>query len=305
MRTKLLFTAMIAACSMLVQAQTIPNSSFENWSHDMDGTDSINGWSSSNDAFPGSNPYWLSQYTPAYNGAYSARLTSVAFGFTNTPINGILVNGDAYIEHVFGPGENHYYRSGGGTPIVAKPTSVSGYYQYTGSAGDHGFGMVVLFTYNASTGMRDTVGKGQMNFTNSSWQPFTININDMMPSVQPDSILTIFYASDTANPIAYEELLLDDITVNFPSSIGEHSTVKTSVFPNPSDGDLWIHLDKPLEAKAKLEIFNVFGQLVSSRELNEAGTHDLHLDLTGLSAGMYQYTLTSGEVSGNGKLVIR
>jgi hypothetical protein len=306
MRVKLLFAAAALACSVGLHAQTIPNSSFENWYHSMDGTDSIGGWTSSNDAYQGSTPYWLSQSTPAYGGSFAAKLNSVAFGFVQRPINGILVNGNAYIEHVYAPNENHYYRSGGGTPVSAKPVSISGYYMYQGSAGDHGSGIAVLFKYNPITGVRDTVGKGALNFTNAaSWQPFTISINDMMPLVTPDSILTIFYASDTANTMAYEELYLDEITVNLPTGINELSNIRSSVFPNPCTNDAWISMMAPTAGEVRLELFNTQGQLIHSEVHEiEAGANHLRIDTKSFPKGLYYYSLSGVGRSGGGKIVI-
>jgi hypothetical protein len=301
MRLKLLFAAAFTAACAFASAQSLPNAQFENWGTDIDGTDSLLGWSSNHDAYQGSVPQWLYKNTSPYSGNYAANINSVGFGFTQQPINGVLANGKADIRNEI---IDHYYRGGGGSPVAGKPTSLDGYYRYIGQ-GDHGMASVVLFKYNSSTGMRDTVGKGSMLFTPAStWTPFTITINDLMPSVIPDSILTVFWASDTANPSPYRELYLDQFVLNTPTSVEEIENIVSSVFPNPAGNEAWIRFESFKTGEAKLELFNTQGQLIRTIvEDIQTGVHHTRIDLSTLSSGLYYYSLTLPGSSGGGKII--
>jgi hypothetical protein len=304
MRSKILsLAAMLLACCS--HAQSIPNSSFESWVTDVDGTDSLAGWTSSNDAYVGSVPQWLYPSTSSYSGTYAANINSVGFGFTGQPINGILVNGNAYIEH----GQtDHHYRWGGGTPISTKPASLSGYYRYEVVQPDNAFGLVVLFKYNTSTGMRDTIGKGMILFQpTSSWQPFTVSIAHMQPSLNPDSVLTIFWASDTANPVPYQALHLDELTLNFPTGMSENnSNIALTAFPVPCGDEVWFRCELAGASHAELVIYSSSGQKVETvlSEAIAAGEHLIHYNTAGLAGGLYHYRLTANGCVTSGKLII-
>ena len=304
------FLAAAAALLLIVtnsSAQTVPNASFENWTIDNDGTDSLIGWTSSNSAYQGSVPQWLYKSTSPYSGSFAAQINSVGFGFISAPVNGILVNGDAFIEFSMNP-QDHFYRSGGGTPVTGKPTSLSGYYKYEVVQNDQAFGMAVLFKYNSATGARDTVGKGTMLMNPApSWQPFTININDMMPSVMPDSVLTIFWASDTAYPTPYQALYLDEFTLDYTTGVSETDLeVQTDVFPNPAGDAAWLSFMMPSHGTVSLQVYDAQGratEVVYNDEL-PAGKHSIPLRTDLLSSGLYYYKLTAGAASGSGKLLV-
>lgn len=308
MRPKLLLAAAAALFFIVSKSVAqIPNSSFENWTIDNDGTDSLIGWTSSNSAYSGSVPQWLYPSNMPYSGTYAAQINSVGFGFISAPINGVLVNGDAFIEFSLSP-QDCYYRSGGGSPVTGKPASLSGYYKYEVAQQDQALGLVVLFKYNTTTGTRDTVGKGSMLFQpNSSWQPFTITINDMMPSIMPDSVLTVFWASDTANPAAYQALYLDEFTLDLTTGISEATQkVETSVFMDPSGNSAWISFMMPMEDMVTLKLYDAKGREVSVpvNDKLSAGKHSVQLQTAGLSSGLYYYKLNAANAAGSGKLVV-
>lgn len=309
MRPKLLLAA--AAALLFVASESVaqlPNSSFENWTIDTDGTDSLIGWTSSNSAYNGSVPQWLYQSATPYSGTSAAQINSVGFGFISAPINGILVNGDAFIEFSLSP-QDHYYRSGGGSPVTGKPASLTGYYKYEVAQQDQALGLVVLFKYNTVTGVRDTIGKGSMIFQpSSSWQPFTINITDMQPLVMPDSVLTVFWASDTANPSAYQALYLDEFTLDMTTGAKDAvMEMETKIFPNPSAGEAWISFAMPAKGAATLKVYDAQGReaaVIFNDEL-AAGRHSIPLNTAMLNSGLYYYTLTAGNATGSGKLVVK
>jgi PKD repeat protein len=59
-----------------------------------------------------------------------------------------------------------------------------------------------------------------------------------------------------------------------------------SVYPNPTEGLLTVHMGRALTENAQLEVYNSLGALVSGSVLT-AGSQDKTLDLSGLSNGVY------------------
>ncbi len=75
------------------------------------------------------------------------------------------------------------------------------------------------------------------------------------------------------------------------------------VFPNPTSGELSIHLDSPSENNNVLEIFNPVGQLVQSKSLLNA--NEQQVDLSELSDGTYFYTIKrENEIISRGKIIL-
>jgi len=57
----------------------------------------------------------------------------------------------------------------------------------------------------------------------------------------------------------------------------------------------------------QIEIFDATGQEVHTQSTGklQPGKHHLRIELQGLSAGMYHYTVSSGQRQASGKLMIR
>lgn len=208
---------MIAGHLALAQTQ-LPNSNFEDWAIADNGTDSLVGWSSSNDVvmYPVRSLY---KANDPYQGQYAAKVSTAPFGFVQYTTIGILVNGAASFAYGGGGGgANVTYEGGGGTPISVKPTELRGYYKYTtGSATDQGTARILLSHYNTTTHQRDTVSYSTYTFApQAAYTPFTISLPDMMAGTIPDTITTIFSSSNpatVANNGVFSELLLDSISL--------------------------------------------------------------------------------------------
>lgn len=212
----LLVTAVLAH---MATAQTqLPNSTFESWGTDANNRDSLAGWSSSNSVvmYPVRSLY---KETDAYQGSFAAKVVTAPFGFVQYTTIGMLVNGAATFTYGGGGGgANVAYESGGGTPISIKPSELRGHYKYeTSAATDHGLAHVLLTRYNTTTNRRDTVSIAHYTFAApASYTAFTIPLPDLMPGTTPDTITTIFSASDPAtvpNNSVFSSLFLDSISL--------------------------------------------------------------------------------------------
>lgn len=92
--------------------------------------------------------------------------------------------------------------------------------------------------------------------------------------------------------------------INMDSSLNKALGFSVNVTPNPAI--TWVTIDYTLPmktAKATLTMTNTIGTNVLSTEL-EGIQGSKVLDLRGLAAGVYMYTIRCGQYVENGKLVI-
>ncbi|MEO8069146.1 MAG: T9SS type A sorting domain-containing protein [Flavobacteriales bacterium] len=75
--------------------------------------------------------------------------------------------------------------------------------------------------------------------------------------------------------------------------------------PNPTDGNAALDLDLVQSAEVRLEIRDMSGRMVLSDDLGKlpAGKQNVYMDLRGLSAGTYSWTLNTNEQHRTGLLV--
>ena len=83
----------------------------------------------------------------------------------------------------------------------------------------------------------------------------------------------------------------------------EFVSVQSFIYPNPTEGQAWLNLDKRITKPSKLLVYDALGQVVSKEELVK-GQKVFPLDLYSLSSGMYFYNIQQeGAIIGEGKLV--
>lgn len=216
-KTLTLLAHLFLGAAATAQSQ-LPNTNLENWSTDVDGHDSLHGWSSSNPVVM--HPVIsLRKETDRYQGSYAAKVTTAPFGFVQYSTLGILVNGNATFSYGGGGGgANVEYVSGGGTPISVKPSALKGYYKYiTGSPTDKGQAKVLVTRYNNTTNKRDTISYASINLLpQAGYTSFTIPLTDLMPGTNPDTITTFFYSSDISTLApngVFSDLFLDSLSL--------------------------------------------------------------------------------------------
>lgn len=303
--TAALFTA---AFPLLSGAQTqIPNADFEDWATTADNVDSLVGWSSSS-AVVIRPVIALYRDSDEYHGNLAARVVTAPFGIVQYSTIGILVNGSANFSYGGGGGgDNVAYESGGGTPISVKPTALTCYLKYTTlTATDQGLIKVLLTKYNTALQQRDTVSYATRTIARAGYSPITIPLPDMMPGVMPDTITTIFYASDPDNVPprgAFSDLTIDSLTLftpEAPTSVhtpGQQSSIE--VFPNPGNG--LFMLKKNDDGNDNVLVTDITGKNLLRMPLPGRGTYTV--DLRTCAAGMY-YLKTANRNAPVHKLII-
>lgn len=77
-------------------------------------------------------------------------------------------------------------------------------------------------------------------------------------------------------------------------------------FPNPARAEAEIAYAIGIPGEVTLELHNTAGEIVArmSEGVKEAGPHRLRLDLSGVSAGAYTYTLRSGRYRASGMMTV-
>ena len=161
---------------------------------------------------------------------------------------------------------------------------------------------------------RDTVAYSVKTLpATASYTSFTVNINDLMPGVTPDSIIIMFNSSKYYmwNDSTWElpTLYIDRINIpETPMSIIENanSLLSSTVFPNPFTGSATLVIDTNFEQleSAIVSIFDMsgkkvieIGNLTSNKVIIEEGT---------LSKGNYIYQVNSfNSILSKGKFIIQ
>jgi hypothetical protein len=95
------------------------------------------------------------------------------------------------------------------------------------------------------------------------------------------------------------------LPANNPASIEKQNVEFVNFWPNPSTGSAWFSIANETSVDARIEIRNVAGQLVYSRNnvLIPAGNTPVNIDLSELSNGFYQASVISGASRFEGKLI--
>jgi hypothetical protein len=261
----------------LFSQNQLPNSSFEDWTIAANGTDSLKNWSSTNTVVihPVKSLY---KQRDSMQGTNFALVATAPFGFVQWNAAGILVNGKAVFSYDGGGGllrGGTRYVSGGGTPISLKIKTLNGKYKYqiVSVSADRGVVEVTTTKYNAVKKKRDTVGIGRNYLPiRPAFTDFTVDINDLLPTVIPDTITTIFYASDIETmPMqnTFSSLYLDELKLSSVTGVEEKNAASLKVFPNPNNGRLSIEFQEKLPNNDVLLLYNVLGQLIKTVNINQ------------------------------------
>jgi hypothetical protein len=90
--------------------------------------------------------------------------------------------------------------------------------------------------------------------------------------------------------------------LSIQSSTGDNTTLYA--FPNPFTDNLTIGFPLPINGKYNLEIVNLQGKVIYSRQRDEGSTRIIQInDLGNLAAGIYVLRVTNGSLIYNGKII--
>jgi hypothetical protein len=266
-----IFFNLIFLCNTTLSvSQTIPNSSFENWSQQSIGTQTVqtaDSWIGS--YTQGSTPLSPIQSTDHVDGNYGIEIET-----TQWPIVGIS---GGMVASIF--------------PITSKPLYINGYFKSL-RVDTTGTGQVVLHVKNNGT----IIGKALFgtNINTNTYTPFSVPIN-YTSSLIPDEA-TIWLSSEGVFGVNTKnfgnKLWIDNLSFsNEPLSISANTKQDKAIFiyPNPSMDVVIITLLN--SSNALLQITNNLGQQVMTLQLNNAKNS---INISHLKQGLYNVQLKIG-----------
>jgi hypothetical protein len=293
---KLLLTLSFFLSALIMNAQ-IPNAGFENWT--FPNNDTVpEGWSSSG--------FGAGRSSASQSGNYSAYVWNWYYY-----AKGWIVNGQA------GAGFTMYNASSGGTPITEKPLKLHGYYFYVkgdnGSFDDSAFVNIIVKKFNTSLQQPDTVALGRLHLAPaSSFIPFTVDIEDIAPGIDPDSIVISFWScfdnncfcdvSGAGNCLFF---YVDDLSLELASGIISIDDWYKgfAVYPNIISGKATIRIPDAAVNEVQLSLYNSTGQCIKS--WNTLPRTEIEFTRENIDAGFYFLQAKSGNtIIGTKKLML-
>jgi hypothetical protein len=254
--TALIFTAVIS------NAQTIPNSGFENWSN-AKGYYVPDAWGNLNDITSNASVFTCTKGTPGNPGTSYLKLTSKSVAGIGV-VPGVAVSG-ALSSTTFKPVSGFAYSE--------RPTALTGKWQYMGnSANDIGSITAYLTKWNSANKMRDTVGYviQKLNGMVMSWANFSFPFTYKNQLV-PDSCIIVLNASG-AKPEANSYLYVDNLNFTL-STAGISNSPKNdfiTVYPNPSCDLLTVDLSGLETRVFTFTIVDLQGRVVWNKKADSA-----------------------------------
>lgn len=287
---KLFLVLAVSLMCFTAKAQQFTNPSFENWAANMP-----QGWSTL--GFMGFNLCTMEQSTDAHTGDYSVKIApkqldaSIAAMMQIEPIAfpGFLTNGNFNIEVLMQfmqnagseiTEEDYMYMLTnlitGGLQIEEdnQPTSVSGYYKFNWYNYDYDYFEIMAVLFGTVEGQRTVVGTGLADgypgAKTEGFQSFEMPIHYLSEQPANEIVLITIVAGDEFQTTDFPELYLDDIMINYSSSLEDVETeVATAIYPNPTNGKVRINC----ENNSHIQIVNPLGQVV--KEINNYTSNSL------------------------------
>jgi Secretion system C-terminal sorting domain len=194
----------------------------------------------------------------------------------------------------------------GGLPYTLRPDSMVGWYHYLSVSGDNGDCEFYLFGATHA----DTIGQAFFKTPTSTvnnWTRFALPIK-YGSFATPDTALWIF-SSSLSNTSAQtgSQLFIDDLGLVFKDStsgvkdINKYDNI--SIYPNPTNGPVSISNGSG-SGSLTFFLLDVTGRKIDEERMV---TGMNNLDLTGLAAGIYMYSIQDGQASvlKTGKIIIQ
>lgn len=287
----------------VVNAQNIPNASFEDWTNTGNAGDSLHGWMSSERTvrnYGGSNSVFKG--TDPYDGAFSIHLKNVQIA----PFPGLFIKGPGTATNGlinFNSGTFQFTFTGG-SPDTSRSRTLSYWYKYNNSANaaDVGIIRIAKLRYNSSTGIRDTIAWASDTVSAATAYTFrTVQLQYKIWNQQPDSVLIILQSGRGLNDPTIgldDELVVDSI--GFAGWVGiedQLSSVKgVRMFPQPATDYVNVEVELNRPTDLSYSIYDISGRLVEQKQMDSLNER---FSVSSLPAGRYLLNLSDD----NGKVV--
>lgn len=286
MKKTLLFIG-IALYSLSSFAQSINNSSFENWVNMAGGIyRDPSSWQSVNaiSLFVCGEANVLRNSTP-HAGTYAAELKTLPTNDNpNIGFPGVLNQNIA---------------------VSNRPENLTGYYKFSSpNIDDAGVVIITITKFNASTGESDLVGFGEANLDpRNSFTKFEAEIqyDPTYDGVTPDSMSIIIVSSSASDNdgelIPGGILIIDNLSLTYLNNSNKNIPENLiSIFPNPANTTIHIQADPSIK-NMQISIFDLNGKemMVSPQT---------KIDVADLKPGIYIIQVKSNDAILNKKILI-
>jgi hypothetical protein len=273
----------------------LTNAGFENWTDNpVPAYSNPDGWTTLNSLSTalGSQLVFKATASDEVNsGTAAAKMITAQLAVGVTP--GVITNGviDAQSQSIIG-----------GQPISERPAVFGGWFRYDPANVDTGIVSVTLTRWDATNGVRETVGTANEDIFNTNGLYENVELFISYSSTEtPDTVLIIMGPGDDIEPQVGSALFADDIYFSNPTaSIETPESIGLSVYPNPASEELRITSIKNAEMQSYI-IYSLDGKRVGEGRLNSSSAI---VDVKSLTNGQYNLVIkTSGNEVVNHKFL--
>lgn len=283
---KLTITLLCIGLLSQVNAQTIPNNSFESWTSIGTNT-SPDMWGTMNNTTAPSGIYTATKGTPGTSGSYYLKLTSKTIG--SAVVNGVAVSGqlDSITQNPIS-----------GFAFNTRPAALTGKWQHMIYGNSQGGISIKLTRWNAATNTQITVATGNVELTGMamSWASFSIPLT-YTDGLNPDSCIITMKASGN-EPTNSDYLWVDNLafTGAVPTTglgVFNLASDAVKVFPNPTNQFIEVNIENTLHP-TEISITDITGKVAS---IIPTTLNQNKLNLSWLDKGIYFLTVKTSEGS--------
>jgi hypothetical protein len=189
-----------------------------------------------------------------------------------------------------------------GVPMSESPSEVKFWYKFLPDGTDEATVNVITTKWNPLLGVSDVVASGSTTIRGLMTQYTEMNVAMSLSGASPvcDTIRVIISAGGATASVA-TEFLVDDFTLKFNTwGINDNATQKLRVYPNPAKQYFMVEVIDN-EVNNVVELFDSFGKLVFKQSNIESNTQ---IATTDFCSGLYLVRLTQGSKISTSKLVI-
>lgn len=274
MKTAFVTGIAILAFATVTAQTTIPNAGFENWT--ASGTyENPDSWDSPNDVTSSLGKIVVEkEEVYVHGGSYAAMITVQSSFAGNLP--GMLTLGDFSFDLM-----SMTATIDGGTPFTGRPEKMTGWYQYEPSNND--ICLIGAFLLQDNSGTWDTIAIAgfETSATVLTWTQFDA-VFDYRNSNTPTHLNIILMPTDRNNPQAGSTIYIDDLTFEYPQSIGESSENPVKVYSDQKNEIINLIFKEP--TSSVITIIDINGKKLKSVR---ASGNESSIDMTGISSGVY------------------
>jgi hypothetical protein len=278
--------------ALFVNAQQVPNNSFELWQTADEGHEDPVSWGTANsttNVFP-INKVTTEKTNDAYDGSFAAMLTSktvltfVAPGFIT--LGQFDIDLWTQVTSITGGIEYNLY-----------PDKLTAFVKYAPAEGDF-FRLGMWMLRDDGTEVPDTVATALYDGSESLDEYTFISVDvDYRNEFEPEILNIIAISSNPDNPVAGSILHIDKIELEYSTGIVNYQASKLSVFPNPASDYITIN---SFFKDSDVLIYDILGNLVKK----QTSYQGQKITVSNLKAGQYIVRISKNGINHSQKIII-